>query len=73
MSAFSIPNVCHTYVSKLTDAPCVKERNVTMLLYIICTKVAPHITTTIQKAKMEFRKRYKDNDDAMRYYFEVTD
>ncbi|MCI7017326.1 MAG: hypothetical protein SPG55_01790 [Prevotella sp.] len=29
--------------------------------YIICTKVAPHITTTIQKAKMEFRKRYKSD------------
>ena len=25
------------------------------------------------KADAEFRKRYKDNDDAMRYYFEVTD
>ena len=25
------------------------------------------------KADAEFYKRYKDNDDAMRYYFEVTD
>ena len=25
------------------------------------------------KADAEFRKRYKDNDDAMRYYYEVTD
>lgn len=27
--------------------------------YVVCTKVAPQLTTLIQKAKMEFRKRFK--------------
>lgn len=29
--------------------------------YVVCTKVAPQITTTIQKAKAEFRKRFKSD------------
>lgn len=29
--------------------------------YIICTKVAPMITTTIQKAKIEFKKKYNSD------------
>lgn len=30
-------------------------------------------TELYNKADAEFRKRYKDNKDAMRYYYEVTD
>lgn len=29
--------------------------------YVVCTKVAPRITTAIQKAKVEFRKRLKSD------------
>lgn len=29
--------------------------------YVVCTKVAPRITTAIQKAKVEFRKRRKSD------------
>lgn len=29
--------------------------------YIVCTKVAPHTTTQIQKAKIEFKRCYKSD------------
>lgn len=29
--------------------------------YVVCTKVSPHITTSIQKFKMEFRRRFKSD------------
>ncbi len=27
--------------------------------YVVCTKVSPHFTTSIQKAKVEFKRRFK--------------
>lgn len=37
------------------------EHNDNRHCYVICTKVSPHITTAIQKAKKEFRKKYNSD------------